>query len=155
MDENKTVLREGGNIAGKARKNIEAKFNIIMSDSRELFKQRIKQLFKEGKYIGVLINTELSIKLPLLKSNLTPSEILNDLRYFLEKGYFRPYDRNSDNIEQITLTAKGQDWLDDKVESIKIERIKLRYNPWIVTIVGAIVATIIAGLILYHFFKIK
>lgn len=122
-----------------------------MENTQKLFKQQIKKLFKEGKHIGVLINTESAIRKPLLEQGLSASEILNDLRYLVEKEYFKPYDKNPDNTEQITLTAKGQDWLEGKAEPIKLEKVKWYYNPWLVIILG----TIFAMLILYYIFGIK
>jgi len=122
-----------------------------MKDSKKLFKQRIKQLLQEGKHIGVSVNTDPQIRKPLVESGLTESEILNDLRYFIEKGYLKPYSKNSDKIEDITLTAKGQDWLEEKIEHVKLEKVKWYYTPWLVLIFG----TIIAFLILYCIFGIK
>ncbi len=126
-----------------------------MTNSQLLIKKQLEQLFKQGKHIGVLINTENLIRKPLVQRGLNESEILNDLRYLKEKGFIRPYNKNLDDVEEITLTAQGQDWLENKAEPVRIESVKLRYNPWTIVIIGTIIATIVAGLVLYYFFGIK
>lgn len=107
---------------------IDTKFDEIYSsyknkglDYKDIFKKQLKIFFdKNNIIIGQMIMIDTVFRSLLEKSGLSGSQILGALRYFVDKGYIEPYNGNHDDLENIKITGKGEEWLNTD-ENYKIK----------------------------------